>query len=77
MTGSLTIYTLASYQAVSERNALIGLVLVMILALLLSIVGVVWRTYRVEKREARRMVLGPLHKIYTRRVEEHQNERNE
>ena len=77
LTGSLTIYTLASYQAVSERNALIGLVLVMILALLLSIVGVVWRTHRVEKREARRMVLGALHKIYTRRVEEYQNERNE
>ncbi|MEE8392496.1 MAG: hypothetical protein V3S14_17080 [Anaerolineae bacterium] len=76
LTGSLTIYTLALYQAVSERNALIGLTSAMILAVLLSSMGVVWRTYRVERGEARRVVLGPLNKIYTRRIEEYQNEQD-
>ena len=77
LTGSLTIYTLALYQVVSERGALIGLTLVMILAVLLVSVGIVWRASRVEKQEFRRVVLRPLHKIYTRRIEEYQNERKD
>ncbi len=77
LTGSLTVYTLTLYQVVSERGALIGITLMMILAVLLVSVGIVWRASRVEKRETKRVVLKPLHKIYTRRVEEHQNERNE
>ena len=77
LTGSLTVYTLASYQVISETSALIGLTSVMILAVLLVSVGIVRRSCYVERREARRVVMGPLHKIYTRRVEEYQNERNE
>ncbi len=75
--GSLAIYTLTLYQVVSERGALIWLALVMILAALLVSMGIVWRVSRVEKRKVKRVVLKPLHKIYTRKVEEHQNERNE
>ncbi len=72
LTGSLAIHTLAMSQTISEITAMVGLAWVMVLSFILTIIGIIRRNLYVEKQAGKRVVLGPLNEIYSRRVQ-HEN----
>lgn len=76
LSGSLVIYTLVLYQAISEESALLGITSVTVSATILTNVGVAYRAYRIEEKESRRVVMKPLRRLYPRRAEEDQDGRD-
>jgi len=72
LTGSLAIHTLAMSQTISEITAMVGLAWVMVLSFILAIIGIIRRNLYVEKQAGKRVILGPLNEIYSRRVH-HEN----
>ncbi len=75
--GSLAVYTLVLYQIVSETSATLVFASIAVLSTILIIAGIVYRVYHVERKAPRMIVMPPLRRIYTRKVEESQDEQNE
>jgi hypothetical protein len=75
--GSLVVYTLVLYQIVSETISTLALASTAALSITLIIAGIVHRAYHIESKAPRMIVMPPLRRIYTRKVEESQDGQNE
>ena len=76
MGGSLAVYTLTLYRMVSETGATLAFASVVVLSLVLVIAGIVRRAYSIERKESGLVVMQPLRRVYTRKVEESQDGQN-
>jgi hypothetical protein len=75
--GSLVVYTLVLYRMVSETSATLAFAAIAVLSITLIITGIVYRVYHVERKASRMIVMPPLRRIYTRKIEEGQDGQNE
>ncbi|MDY7076807.1 MAG: hypothetical protein SXV54_07760 [Chloroflexota bacterium] len=74
--GSLVVYTLVLYQMISETGATLAFASIAVLSITLIIAGIVYRVYHVERKASRMVVMPPLRRIYTRKIEEGQDGQN-